>query len=189
MSAYLNYMLTGNIVESLGCNFGYLPINRRTNRWADKNDLIRLVFPIEQNKLPDLVVQGEILGRISQKASGVTAIPQGLPLVASAGDKQCEVMGAGCVSSDMACLSFGTLAGINTVTDKYIELKTNFIPYPAAMPGYHSPEMSVVRGFWMVSWFKEQFGLKEQLAAMEKNVSVERLLDEMIADIPPGSRA
>lgn len=187
MSAYLHYMLTGNIVESLGCNFGYLPINRRTNRWADNGDLIWTVFSMEKSKLPDLVAQGEVLGKISQDASAATAIPQGLPLVASAGDKQCEVMGAGCVSSDMACLSFGTLAGINTVTDKYFELKPNFIPYPAAMPGYHSPEMSVVRGFWMVSWFLEQFGFKEQREAAEKNIAAEKLLDEMIVNIPAGS--
>ena len=82
---------------------------------------------------------------------------------------------------------FRNVDSINTVTDKYIELKTNFIPYPAAMPGYDSPEISVLRGFWMVSWFKEQFGLKEQLMAMEKNVPAEKLLDEMIANVPPGS--
>ena len=52
------------------------------------------------------------------------------------------------------------------------------------MPGYYSPEISVLRGFWMVSWFKEEFGLKEQMLSMEKNVSAEKLLDEMIANVP-----
>jgi sugar (pentulose or hexulose) kinase len=187
MSGYLNFMLTDSFVESLGCNFGYLPINRRTYRWADKNDLVNLVFPIERDKLPDLVAQGEILGRISKRASATTAIPEGLPLVASAGDKQCEVLGTGCITSDIACLSFGTCTSIGTVTDTYIELKPNFIPYPAAMPGYYSPEISVMRGFWMVSWFKEEFGLKEQLLSLEKNISAEKLLDEMTANVPPGS--
>jgi sugar (pentulose or hexulose) kinase len=187
MSGYLNYMLTGNFVESLGNNFGYLPIDRRTYRWASKNDLINLVFPIERDKLPDLVAQGEILGRISMQASAATAIPEGLPLVASAGDKQCEVLGSGCLDSDVGCLSLGTCASVNTVTDSYIEVKTNFIPYPAAIPGHYSPEISVVRGFWMVSWFKEEFGLKEQMLSKERNVSAEALLDEMIAGIPTGS--
>ena len=187
MSGYLNYMLIGSFVESLGCNFGYLPINRRTYRWADKNDLIRLLFPIEDSKLPDLVAQGQTLGRISKRAAAATAIPEGLPLVASAGDKQCEVLGTGCITSDIACLSFGTCTSIGTVTDTYVELKPNFIPYPAAVPGHYSPEISVLRGFWMVRWFKEEFGLKEQLISMEKNVSAEKLLDEMAADVPPGS--
>ena len=187
MSGFLHYMLTGNIVESLGNNFGYLPINRRTYRWADKNDLINVVFPIERDKLPDLVAQGEIIGRISKQASTATAIPEGLQLVASAGDKQCEVLGSGCVTSDIACLSLGTCASVNTMTDSYVEVKTNFIPYPAAVPGRYVPEISVVRGFWIVSWFKEEFGLKEQLMAKEKKVPAEKLMDEMIANIPPGS--
>ena len=187
MSGYLNFMLTGSFVESLGCNFGYLPINRRTYHWADNNDLIWKLFPIEQSKLPDLVAQGETLGRISKGAAAATGIPEGLPLVASAGDKQCEVLGTGCISSDTACLSFGTCTSISTVTDNYIELKPNFIPYPAAVPGSYSPEISVLRGFWMISWFKEEFGLKEQLKSIEKSVSAEKLLDEMAADVPPGS--
>ena len=187
MSGYLNYRLTGNIVDSLGNNFGYLPVNRRTYRWADNNDLIWVVFPIERDKLPDLVAQGEVIGQISKQASIETAIPQGLPLVASAGDKQCEVLGSGCITSDIACLSLGTCASVNTMTDRYVEVKTNFIPYPAAIPGHYVPEISVIRGFWMVSWFKEEFGLKEQLTSKEKNVSTEKLMDEMIANVPPGS--
>jgi sugar (pentulose or hexulose) kinase len=39
----------------------------------------------------------------------------------------------------------------------------------------------------MVSWFKDEFGLKEQLMSKEKDVSSERLMDEMIANVPPGS--
>ena len=180
-------MLTGNIVESLGNNFGYLPINRKTYRWADNNDLIWTLFPIDRSKLPDLVAQGEIIGRISKQASMATAIPEGLPLVASAGDKQCELLGSGCVTSNIAFLSLGTCASVNTVTDSYVEVKTNLIPYPAAMPGHYVPEISVVRGFWMVSWFKEEFGLKEQLMSKEKKVPAEQLMDDMIANIPPGS--
>jgi hypothetical protein len=31
-------------------------------------------------------------------------------------------------------------------------------PYPSAMPGHYNTEVMVTRGFWLVSWFKEQFG-------------------------------
>ena len=187
LSAYLHYMLTGNIVESLGNNFGYIPINSKTFRWADKKDLIRLLFPIDDSKLPDLAMQGEVIGSITKRASAEAGIPLGLPVVAAAGDKSCEILGAGCMGSDTVFLSFGTCSTVNAVTDSYVELIPFLPPYPAAVPGYYVTEIPVMRGFWMVSWFKEEFGLKEQLLAKEQDVPPEMLLDDMIKNIPAGS--
>ena len=47
LSGYFHYQLSGNFVESLGSNFGYLPVNRKNFQWADKNDLINIVFPVD----------------------------------------------------------------------------------------------------------------------------------------------
>lgn len=188
LSAYLHFRLTGNVVESLGSNYGYIPINRRTYHWAEKGDLIRILFPIEDSKFPALVAQGEKVGLITEKACRETGIPAGLPVLATACDKSCEVLGAGCLTDEIPSLSFGTLATIDTMTDTYLEVKPYLTPYPAAVPGHYIHELPVVRGFWMVRWFLDEFGMKEQLQAKEKNVAPESLLDELIADIPPGSQ-
>ena len=160
LSAYLNFNLTGIIAESLGSNYGYLPINRRTFRWADKRDSIWNLFPIEESKLPNLVTQGDIIGTITAAASKQTGIPLGLPVIATSCDKSCEVLGAGCLDNNIASLSFGTLATVNTMTDQYVELRPFLTPYPGAIPGHFVTEIPIVRGFWMVSWFLEEFGLK-----------------------------
>jgi sugar (pentulose or hexulose) kinase len=60
-------------------------------------------------------------------------------------------------------------------------------PYPAALPGYYSVEVQIFRGYWMVSWFKEQFGHAEQRAAAAAGVPPEALFDEMMGTVPPGS--
>ena len=39
----------------------------------------------------------------------------------------------------------------------------------------------------MVSWFKREFGMREELIAKKRKISPERLFDELVADIPPGS--
>ena len=49
-----------------------------------------------------------LLGEITADASKATGIPKGLPLVAAAADKACEVLGAGCLDPSVACLSYGT---------------------------------------------------------------------------------
>ena len=95
--------------------------------------------------------------------------------------------GSGTLTSDIGYLSFGTCATINAVTDQFLELLPFLAPYPAALPGHYVTEIPITRGFWMVSWFKQEFGLKEGLAAQEKGVAAEALFDEMVRDIPAGS--
>ncbi len=38
-------------------------------------------------------------------------------------------------------------------------------PYPAAMPGAYNTEVIVQRGYWMVNWFRREFGQREELQA------------------------
>jgi sugar (pentulose or hexulose) kinase len=45
----------------------------------------------------------------------------------------------------------------------------------------------IFRGFWMVSWFKKEFGLREQGIADERGINPEDLFDELVNDVPPGS--
>jgi sugar (pentulose or hexulose) kinase len=47
--------------------------------------------------------------------------------------------------------------------------------------------VQIFRGYWMVNWFKEQFGLNERLAAEQLGVSPESLFDELVNSVPPGA--
>jgi len=47
--------------------------------------------------------------------------------------------------------------------------------------------MMVQRGYWMVSWFKQEFGLHEQQLATEQNVAPESLFDDLLKQVPAGS--
>jgi sugar (pentulose or hexulose) kinase len=129
----------------------------------------------------------ELLGLISAEASAATGIPEGLPLIAAAADKACEVIGAGCIEPDTACLSFGTTATINTTHKEYLEVIPLIPPYPAAIPGMYSLEIQIYRGYWMVSWFKREFGMNEERLAQERGVKTEDLFDELINSVPAGS--
>ena len=186
LSGYFNFQLTGNFVESQGSNFGYLPVNRKNFQWADKNDLIQIVFPIEKEKLSDIVPQGAAVGKVTTQGSLDTGIPEGIPVIAASCDKSCEVLGSGTLTSDIGYLSFGTCTTVNAVTDQYLELLPFLAPYPAALPGHYVTEIPITRGFWMVSWFKQEFGFLERQLAEEKGISAEMLFEEMIRDVPAG---
>ena len=115
------------------------------------------------------------------------AYRKAFPVIAAGTDKACEVLGAACLSPDVACLSYGTTATINTANRKYIQFRPFAPAYPSAVPDAYNTEVMVYRGFWLVSWFKEQFGRREMEIAEKRNVSPETLFDELIRKIPPGS--
>jgi len=188
LSGYFTYKLTGNFIDSTGNQVGYVPFNFKKHQWAGKNDIKWKMFPyINIDQLPDLTRPSELLGYISSSAARSTGIPSGIPVFAAAADKACEVLGSGCLSPDIACLSFGTTATIETTNEKYVEIVPFLPPYPSAIPGAYNTEVMIYRGYWMVSWFKREFGYNEVLIAKKKHLAPETILDQMAGSIQPGS--
>lgn len=187
LSGYLTYRLTGEYKDSVGCTVGYLPFDYKSHKWAPKSDWKWQVVDMPDSMLPELVKPGEPLGALTPEAAMHLGLPAGLPLIAAASDKACEVIGSGGVDPHVACLSYGTTATINTTTKKYVEPILFIPPYPAAIPDAYNTEVMIYRGFWMVSWFKKQFGLREQQLAKEKGVSAESLFDQLVNSVPAGS--
>ncbi len=187
LSGYLTHLLIGRFADSVGCQVGYVPFDYKGLDWSKKWDWKWQAIIMDQGKLPELVPPAETLGEITPQAAEETGIPVGLPLVAAAADKATEVLGAGCLEPHMGCLSFGTTATINTTHRKYIEVIPLIPPYPAAVPGAYSLETQIYRGYWMVNWFKQEFGLREQLLADEQGIEPETLFDELVRQVSPGS--
>lgn len=187
LSGYLTFLLTGKFVDSVGCQVAYLPFDYKKQQWAGKSDWRWQAIPMDKALLPDLVKPAELLGVITSAASEATGIPEGLPLIAAAADKACEVIGAGCLDPSAACLSYGTTATINTTHKDYIEVIPLIPPYPSAVPGAYSLEIQIYRGYWMVTWFKREFGMNEERLADERGVETEELFDDLVNSVPAGS--
>jgi len=177
LSGFLIYRLTGEYTDSSANIVGFVPFDYKNQKWAKKSDMKWKWFPMDQALLPSLVKPSELLGYISKKASAETGIPAGLPMIAAATDKACEVLGSGCLTPEVACLSYGTTATIETTSDRYIEILPLLPSYPSAVPGAYNTEVMIYRGFWMVSWFKREFGMREELIASKRGMRPEQLFD------------
>ncbi len=188
LSGYLTYKLTGEFKDSIASQVGYLPYDYKKRAWAKASDWRYSVAPeLKQKMLPELVEPGEKLGALTKQAAEHIGLPQGLPIIASASDKACEILGSGGNRPDIACMSYGTTATINTTNTKYVE-PIKFMPaYSAAIPKAFSSEIMIYRGFWMVSWFKKEFGLREQHIADKRGIEPEQLFDELVNQVPAGS--
>lgn len=172
LSGFLLHKLCGRFVDSAGSQVAYIPFDYKKLRWAARNDWKWQALRIDAAVLPELVAPGASIGEVTQTASTQTGIPAGTPIIAAAADKACEVLGAGCLDSSTGCLSYGTTATINVTSRRYFEATPFIPPYPAAMPDAYNVEVQIFRGYWMVSWFKEQFGVWG---------------DELVASVPPGA--
>jgi len=187
LSGYLSYRLTGRFVDSSACQVGYIPFDFKRQQWAKASDWRYRILPDLQQKLPELVKPGEPLGSITAEAAADTGLPQGLPVIAAAADKACEILGSGGTSPEIACMSYGTTATINTANRRFVEPIRHLPAYPAAIPGVYNSEIMIFRGFWMVSWFKQEFGLREQHIAEQRGIQPEQLFDELVNAVPAGS--
>jgi sugar (pentulose or hexulose) kinase len=188
LSGYLTYRMVGRFVDSVGCQVGYIPFDYKSQRWEASWGWKWQAVKVEAEKLPELIPQAQPLGEITAAAAEATGIPAGMLLIAAAADKACEVLGSGALEPHVACLSYGTTATINTTHDKYIEVIPLLPPYPAAVPMLYNFEIQIYRGYWMVSWFKHEFGLREQKIADEKGIEPEALFDDLVRSVPPGSQ-
>lgn len=187
ISAYLNYRLTGVLGDSVAAQVGHLPLDYKKKRWMSKWQVKYAVFNVPAEKFPTLYEPGEGIGRITAQAAADSGLPEGLRVIAAGSDKGCETVGSGCIDGSLASLSFGTTCTVQLTTQKYVEPQQFLPAYPAVLPGKYNPEIQIYRGFWMVTWFKEQFARLEAGAAMDMGSSAERMLDESLALTPPGA--
>jgi sugar (pentulose or hexulose) kinase len=187
VSGLINWKLTGRFVDSVASQVGYLPFDFKRHAWAGAGDWKWQALAVRREQLPELHPAGTVLGEVSAAAAAATGLSRGLPVISAAADKACEVLGSGCVDDHVGALSYGTTATVNVCTGRYREPFAFVPPYPAALPGRFLCEVQIYRGYWMVRWFKEQFGDREQQAAAAAGVTPESLFDALVASVPPGS--
>jgi sugar (pentulose or hexulose) kinase len=190
VSGFLNFRLTGEFNDSVASQIGHIPFDYKKLKWGDPKEVMNFsskIYPVESEKLPDLVEPGKVLGQISKKASVQTGINEGVPVVACGSDKGCETLGTGVVDTAMASLSFGTTATVQTTTTKYMEAIPFMPSYPAVISGRFNPEVEIFRGYWMITWFKNEFAFKEVQEAAEKGIEPEQVLNRLLSLAPPGA--
>ena len=187
VSSFLNFRLTGEFKDSLASQIGHVPFDYKNFKWSNPKGLSGMMFPVEPEKLVEIVQPSAVLGQITKEASKETGIPEGVPVVACGSDKGCETIGSGVIYENIASLSFGTTGTIQSTSKRYFEPVRFMPPYPAAIPGHYNGEVQLFRGYWMIRWFLQEFGMPEMQRAKKEGISPETLLDRYLTDVPAGS--
>ena len=185
LSTYFNVKFTGVMKDSNANMCGILPYDTKNRRWYPKSDFHRELYFIDDDKLPELVSPGTVLGHITDQASKDTGIAAGLPFIVTGSDKMCETLGLSCTTNDTAAISLGTLSSIQIPSKRFFTMQMVMPPFPSLTEEYLN-EVQTYRGFWLVSWFKEQFAPEEVAEAKRLGCCAEELLDAKLGDIPAG---
>ena len=187
ISTYLTYKLTGKLVDSSANLTGHYPINFQTRRWYSEKALKAAIFGIPRRMLFELKQPGELIGEFSKEICELTGLPEGIKLYASGSDKACETIGLGALDKSVGAISYGTASTIEVSNQKYHEPEPFLPAYPAAVPNWYNMEVQIYRGYWMLTWFSKNFAAELIDESKIQDMAVEELLNDKLADIPPGS--
>ena len=182
-SCYMNYRLTGVLKDCVANTIGHLPFDYKNKKWADDSLITAGLYDVKKRHMPDLIEPGEVIGYITKEASKDTGIKEGIPLISTGSDKGCETIGTGCVDSKGASISFGTTATIQMTLDKYVEPQKYVPSYPAIIKNKYNTEIQIYRGYWLLTWFKNEFAHKEVVEAKKLGCTPEYLLDKHLSEI------
>jgi sugar (pentulose or hexulose) kinase len=188
VSTFLIHRLTGEAADSIASMVGHIPIDYKRRRWSGPRDFKSRLFPVDDGKRSRIVEPGVVIGPITAEAAVTTGIRKGTPVIATGSDKACETIGMGVVDESTASLSFGTTATVEVATRRYFE-PIRFMPaYCAAVPGLYNPEIEIFRGYWLISWFKNEMGHREMEEAKRSGMVPEELLNRLLDASPPGNQ-
>jgi len=186
VTGYLGYKITGNFYESISNSFGW-PYDIINWKAYDGNAEIELMG-MKREQIAEPVLAGTVIGKVSPQAAAEFSFPEGVPVVMGTGDKQAELLGAGVIDSGQAYITLGTLSGMDIVCDQYKPSPTfSYLTYLSACPKLYHFESAVQKGFWLISWFRDNFGGGLKTDAEAQGISIEELLNREAEAVPPGS--
>lgn len=178
---YLVYQLTKNFRTSIASADPMGVMDMQAKTWAA--DFLSCLG-LQTEQFAELVQPGSIIGYINESAAAATGLPEGLPIIAGAGDGQCAGLGANAVGNHRAYLNLGTAVVSGIMSSDYL-VNPAFRTMYAPMPKSYFLETVLLGGVFTINWFIEKFA--HDLRNSNLNLTPEEILETAAAKLPPGA--
>ena len=143
---------------------------------------------VDAGKFCRAVPSGERVGTITAGAARLTAIPEGTPVYAGAGDQQAAAVGMGAISTGTFMANTGTGSFVLSPIDQpVLDPQERVLCTIAAVPGKWLQEAGMYTTGSVYRWFRDQMSSREVETARERGVDPYDLLNEQAAAAPVGS--
>jgi glycerol kinase len=172
---YVIRVLTGEMLTDETQASRTMLFNIEKREWDSR---ILQSLGVDEEKLPNIVPTGSIVGELSQEAAHESGLRPGVPVIAAGGDQQLAAIGMG--------ISDRNKVGINTGSGSFVlahvrkplrDMGIRVLCSVASIPHTWMLEGGVFTTGSVYKWFKDNFGRDETIKANLVNKSVYEILD------------
>lgn len=180
VGAFINYKLTGRLIDSAAGTDTTGLFDIRTGKWSDE---LLSISDLTSSQLFDVKPSGSEVGPITKTASQLTGLCEGTPVFLAGGDGQVFAVGVGAIKQSEMAVGIGT-SGTCDIHGTKIDLESGSRALASCIEGYYIHESVLMSAANTVSWFVKNFNNMDQ---ERQNESAEKALDQVINYIPPCS--
>ncbi|MCA9884874.1 MAG: xylulokinase, partial [Anaerolineae bacterium] len=172
---YIRYELTGDYATDLAGASGTSLLDVANRQWS-KTVVDALDIP--ESWLPQVHEGPQVTGTISARASELTGLKEGTPVVGGGGDQAAGAVGMGCVQPDIIGLTVGTSGVVFAPLAQYAyEPEGRLHAFCHAVPGQWHFMGVMLSAAGSLQWYRDTFA---------PDMAFDALLQET-ADVPAGS--
>jgi xylulokinase len=183
-NSFIVYRLTGEISQDISQGYGLHCFDMKKGKW-DKPMCEKMGLDI--NLLPQNIFQcHDVVGNVNEKASAITGLAVGTPVVAGGLDAACGTLGAGVISAGQTQEQGGQAGGMSICMDEYKAEPTLILGYHV-VPDKWLLQGGTVGGGGAIRWFEKEFCAEERQIAKEKDTNSFEEMNETSKDISVGS--
>lgn len=182
---YVRYMLTGEFATEVSDASGMQLLDVPNRCWSDE---VLSKLGIDKSLLAKVYESPEVTGKLTAKASELTGIPEGTPVVGGAGDNAAAAVGTGTVEDGIAFTTLGTSGVVFAHTTKLsIDPKGRVHTFCCAVPGaWHVMGVTQAAGL-SLKWFRDNFCQPEMEVAKGMGKDPYFIMDKQAERIPIGA--
>ena len=172
---WVRFLLTGEFATDMCDAAGSLLLDEARRQWSP---LILEAVGLRLEQLPRLLEGPDISGRVTAAAAAATGLPEGIPVVAGAGDAAAAGIGIGAVEEGDAFISLGTSSQLFLTTSDYRPNPAALVhAFAHALPSRWFQMAAMLNGASVMAWTASVTGVPDlgdaldAAAASERNIS------------------
>lgn len=181
---YILLRLTGRLIseDSLLCTTILWDIRSR-GYWPEMLQYLG----VEEQQLPEIARQGEIVGQVAEAGSRDLGVPVGIPVSVGALDQACGALGIGNAVPGIFSESTGSaLTSVTLVNELTLDPHAQVPCFPSAIAGQYMLH-NFSTGGMVMRWYRDEFCRAESEIEELCGVNAYWLIDQEVASVPPGS--
>lgn len=183
---FINLRMTGRICTDYSYASGSGVYDLR--RWGYSDCLID-ASGLPPSIFPEIVPSTEIIGTLTRDAAEALGLPRKVKVVCGGVDNACMAAGAGSVSPGQVYTSLGSSAWIAVISeDPVLDGDSRPYVFTHVVPEMFTSALAIFSSGSSYQWVRDNICPNLVAAAQKQGVDAYKLMDDLAADVPIGSR-